>query len=52
MPSFNCNILQGASITELFQVCLVVNQTLRGGALVQMICWYMGERRGGVSTAW
>ena len=36
MPFFNCNILQGASIMELFYVCLVVSQTLGEDALVQM----------------
>ena len=43
---FNCNILQGASITELFQVCLVVSQILGEGALVQMFCWYAREKWG------
>ena len=36
MPFFNCNILQGVSITELFQVYLVESQALGEGALVQM----------------
>ena len=38
MSFFNCNILQGASITKLCQVCLVVGQDLGEGALVQMFC--------------
>ena len=38
MPFFNCNNLQGPSITELFQVCLIVSQILRDGAIVQMFC--------------
>ena len=36
MPFFNCNNLQRASITELFQACLIVSQALGEGALVQM----------------
>ena len=36
--------MQGASITELFQVCLVVSQILGEGALVQMFCWYAREK--------
>ena len=46
MPFVNCNILQGASITELFQVCLVVSQTLGEGALAQTFCWYAREKWG------
>ena len=38
MPFFNSNILQGSSITELFQVSLVVIQALGEGALVQIFC--------------
>ena len=40
MPVFICNILQGASIIERFQVCLVVSQALGEGTLVQILCWY------------
>ena len=36
---FNCNVLQGASVTELFYVCLVVTQTLGEDALVQNKCF-------------
>ena len=43
---FNCNILQGASIMELFEVCLVVSQTIGEGALVQMFSWYVREKWG------
>ena len=43
MLFFNCNILHGALITDLFWVCLVVSQILGEGALVQMFCWYEGE---------
>ena len=46
MLFFNCNILHGAPITELFWVCLVVSQILGEGALVQMFCWYMREKWG------
>ena len=46
MSFFNCNILQGASITELFQVCLAVSQTHGKGALVQMFCWYARQKWG------
>ena len=49
---FNCNILHCAPITELFWACLVVSQVLGEGALVQMFCWYIREKRGGVSSAW
>ena len=44
MPCFKCNILQGVSITGLFQVCLVVSQNLGEGALIQMFCWYAREK--------
>ena len=43
---FICNILQGASITELFQICLVVSQNLGEGTLVLMCCWYVREKLG------
>ena len=33
-------------ITELFQVCLVVSQTLGEGVLVKMFCWYAREKWG------
>ena len=46
MLFFNCNILHGAPITELFWVCLVVSQILGEGALVQMFCWYAKEKWG------
>ena len=46
MPVFICNILQGASITELFQVCLVVSQTLGEDTHVLMFCWYAREKWG------
>ena len=46
MLFFNCNILHGAPITELFWVCLVVSQILGEGALVQMFCWYAREKWG------
>ena len=46
MHFFNCNILQGASITEPFQVCLVLSQTLGEGALAQVFCWYVREKWG------
>ena len=53
--AFICNILKGdlyfyVSITELFQICVIVSQTLREGTLVQMsllVC----EGDGGVSSA-
>ena len=45
MPFFNCNKLQGASITQLFQACLVVRQTFRDGAIVQMFCSAWGHVR-------
>ena len=40
MPFFNAMPF----FTELFQVCLVVSQTLGEGALVQMFCWYVREK--------
>ena len=46
MPVFTCNVLQGASITELFQVFLAVCQTLREGTVLQMFCWYAREKQG------
>ena len=46
MPVFICNILQGASIMELFQICLVVSQNLGEDTLVQMFCWYVREKLG------
>ena len=46
MPVFLFNILQGASITELYQICLIESQTLREGTLVQMFCWYARENWG------
>ena len=50
MLFLNCNILQGASIIDLFQNCLVVSQIL-GGAFVQIFYWYVREKWG-VSSAW
>ena len=38
MPVFICNILQGAWITKLIQVCQVVSQTLREGTNVFLVC--------------
>ena len=53
---FYYNILQDASITELFQVSLVVSRTLGEGAIVQMFYWYAREKcvcgGGGVISAW
>ena len=46
MPFFICNILQGALITEVFQVCLVVSQTLAECTLLQIFCWYSREKLG------
>ena len=39
----SCKVLV---ITELFQVCLVVSQTLGEGVLVKMFCWYAREKWG------
>ena len=40
---FNCNILRGVPITELFWVCLVASQIVGEGALVQMFSWCARE---------
>ena len=46
MPFLNCNILQDASVTELFQACLVVSLTLGEVALVQMFSCYARDKCG------
>ena len=50
---FDYNILQGASVLELFQVWLVVSRALGEDVLVQKKCFVgMRARSGAVSSAW
>ena len=43
MPFFNCNILEGASITELFEAYLVVSLDFGEDALVQIFVGMRGR---------
>ena len=46
MPVLICNILQGALITELFEIFLVVSHNFGEGTLVEMFCWYVRKKSG------